>query len=162
MAKSIPVEIKFLDNYKPEWGAPEYATEGSNAVDLRAAIPGKMFLFPGQTLLIPAGIAINIQKPGIAMHIIPKSGLGAKKGVIIGNGTGLIDNDYHGQIMVSLWNRNFEGEPFEICPGDFIAQGYFLNLLAADFNVVDEFSRTTDRGEKGFGEATEAKYGKRG
>lgn len=147
----MKVQLKVLDNRlikNPEWGLPNYATGGSAAVDLRAIIDRNEYIYPGMTRLVPTGIAIHIAQPDIAAIIIPRSGIGHKNGIILGNGTGLIDSDYQGEIYVSLWNRG--EEPFLIKPGDRIAQMYFINVLKVGFWQVEEF-QGTERGEGGFG-----------
>ena len=127
---------------------PAYATEGSAGMDLRACIDNAMELEPGQTELIPTGLAIHIEDPNLCAMILPRSGLGHKHGIVLGNLVGLIDSDYQGQLFVSCWNR---GETsFTINPGERIAQLVLVPVVQAAFEVVDEFS-DSDRGEGGFG-----------
>jgi dUTP pyrophosphatase len=143
------IEIKILD---PRLGSeiplPEHATSGSAGMDLRACIEEPITLNPGDTTLIPTGMAIHIGDPGLAATILPRSGLGHKHGIVLGNLVGLIDSDYQGQLFVSTWNRG--GQPFTISVGERIAQLVFLPVIQADFEIVDEFA-DSDRGEGGFG-----------
>ena len=143
------IDVKILDpRVKGEFGLPHYATEGSAGLDLRACIDGELKLQPGQTELIPTGIAIHIADPGLAAMLIPRSGMGHKHGIVLGNLTGLIDSDYQGQLFVSCWNRS--STEFSINPGDRIAQMVLVPVVQAQFNVVDDFDQS-DRGEGGFG-----------
>ena len=143
------IDVKILDpRIKGEFGLPHYATEGSAGLDLRACIDGALNLEPGQTELIPTGIAIHIADPGLAAILIPRSGMGHKHGIVLGNLTGLIDSDYQGQLFVSCWNRS--SSAFTIEPGDRIAQMVIVPVVQADFNVVDSFEES-DRAEGGFG-----------
>jgi len=127
---------------------PAYATEGSAGLDLRAAIPDPVTLRPGDTALIPTGLAIHIGDPSLAAMIIPRSGLGSKHGIVLGNLVGLIDSDYQGQLMVSCWNRG--REPFVVNPLERIAQLIVVPVVQVEFNIVDEFVGSA-RGEGGFG-----------
>jgi len=127
---------------------PKYSTEGSAALDLHAEIEKVVFVGPYERLLIPTGVAIHIEDPTVAAVILPPSGIGHKKGIILGNGTGLIDSDYQGELMISCWNT--QSIFFEVNPGDRIAQLIFLPIIETTFIYVNEFE-TTDRGEKGFG-----------
>ncbi|HTS86429.1 MAG TPA: dUTP diphosphatase [Usitatibacter sp.] len=127
---------------------PAYATEGSAGLDLRAAIPDPVTLRPGDTALIPTGLAIHIGDPALAAMIIPRSGLGSKHGIVLGNLVGLIDSDYQGQLMVSCWNRG--REPFVVNPLERIAQLIVVPVVQVEFNIVDEFVGSA-RGEGGFG-----------
>ena len=143
------IDVKILDpRVKGEFGLPHYATEGSAGLDLRACIDGELKLQPGETELIPTGIAIHIADPGLAAMLIPRSGMGHKHGIVLGNLTGLIDSDYQGQLFVSCWNRS--STEFSINPGDRIAQMVLVPVVQAQFNVVDDFDQS-DRGEGGFG-----------
>ena len=143
------IQLKILD---PRVGRdiplPEHATEGSAGVDLRACLDAELVLKPGQTELIPTGIAIHIEDPGLAAVILPRSGLGHKHGIVLGNLVGLIDSDYQGQLFVSCWNRG--NEDFVLEPGLRLAQLVIVPVVQADFNVVEEFG-TSQRGEGGFG-----------
>jgi len=127
---------------------PEYATSGSAGMDLRACIEGSLTLKPGETELIPTGIAIHISDPGYAATILPRSGLGHKHGIVLGNLVGLIDSDYQGQLFVSCWNRS--NTAFTIDAGDRIAQLVILPVAQVAFETVEEFT-DSDRGEGGFG-----------
>ena len=127
---------------------PEYATSGSAGMDLRACIDEKINLAPGETKLIPTGIAIHIADPSIAATILPRSGLGHKHGIVLGNLVGLIDSDYQGQIFISCWNRGQTA--FDINPGDRMAQLVFIPVIQASFDIVEEFDGSI-RGEGGFG-----------
>jgi len=127
---------------------PEYSTSGSAGLDLRACIDAQMNIEPGQTVLVPTGFAINIEDPKYAAVILPRSGLGHKHGIVLGNLVGLIDSDYQGQIMVSVWNRG--SESFSIEPMDRIAQLVVIPVVQVQFNLVDDFNETI-RGSGGFG-----------
>jgi len=143
------IELKILDSrIGADFPLPQYATSGSAGMDLRACIDHSMSLEPGETKLIPTGIAIHIADPTIAATILPRSGLGHKHGIVLGNLVGLIDSDYQGQIFISCWNRG--DTTFEINPGDRMAQLVFLPVIQAEFDLVDEFG-ASDRGEGGFG-----------
>lgn len=143
------LQVKILDtrmgNSIP---LPEYATQGSAGMDLRACIDAPQTLNPGETTLIPTGLAIYIEDPNLAATILPRSGLGHKHGIVLGNLVGLIDSDYQGQLFVSVWNRG--DKPFDIEVGERIAQLVLLPVVQAQFNIVDEF-KETQRGEGGFG-----------
>lgn len=132
---------------------PEYATSGSAGVDMRACVDTPVKVEPGETHLIPTGIAINIVDPGLAAMLLPRSGLGHKHGIVLGNLVGLIDSDYQGQVFVSCWNRG--NEPFTIRPGDRIAQMVFVPVVRARFETVAEFEESA-RGEGGFGHSGRA------
>lgn len=143
------IQVKILDKrLGDEFPLPDYATPGSAGIDLRACVEVAMELNPGETQLIPTGMAIYIGDPGIAATILPRSGLGHKHGIVLGNLVGLIDSDYQGQLFVSCWNRG--REPFTINPGERIAQMVFVPVIQAQFEVVDEFEES-HRGEGGFG-----------
>ncbi len=141
------VDLKILDERVREQ-LPHYATPGSAGLDLRACLDGPMILNPGETKLIPTGLAMHLADPGYAAVILPRSGLGHKHGVVLGNLVGLIDSDYQGQLMVSLWNRGQEA--FTIQPFERIAQMVIVPVVQAVFSVVEEFAES-DRGEGGFG-----------
>ena len=143
------VEFKILDpRIGNEIPLPSYATDGSAGVDLRACVNSTITLEPGQTELIPTGIAIHIADQNIAATILPRSGLGHKHGIVLGNLVGLIDSDYQGQLFISCWNRGHTA--FEINSGDRIAQMVFLPIIQAEFTLVNEFGES-DRGDGGFG-----------
>jgi dUTP pyrophosphatase len=127
---------------------PSYATPGSAGLDLRAAIDAPIDLAPGQTTLVPTGLAIHIEDPGHAAMILPRSGLGHKHGIVLGNLVGLIDSDYQGQLMVSVWNRG--GDAFVLQPLERIAQLVIVPVVQATFEIVDHFTATA-RGAGGFG-----------
>ena len=143
------IDLKILDpRVGNEFPLPAYATEGSAGLDLRACLDEALTVVSGETHLVPTGLAIHIGDSNLAATILPRSGLGHKHGIVLGNLVGLIDSDYQGQLMVSVWNR---GETtFTIEPGDRIAQLVFLPVVQAQFNIVDDFD-STDRGEGGFG-----------
>ncbi|RDE19148.1 dUTP diphosphatase [Motiliproteus coralliicola] len=143
------LQVKILDDrIGTEFPLPAYATPGSAGMDLRALIDEAVELEPGQTQLIPTGLAIHIEDPALCAMLLPRSGLGHKHGVVLGNLVGLIDSDYQGQLMVSCWNRG--NQSFRIEPGERIAQMVLVPVVQADFEIVDEFS-DSDRGEGGFG-----------
>lgn len=127
---------------------PDYATEGSAGLDLRACLQEPLTLEPGQSALIPTGLAIHIDDPGLAAMILPRSGLGHKHGIVLGNLVGLIDSDYQGELMVSCWNRG--NTTFTIGVGERIAQMVLVPVVQADFQLVSEFTASR-RGERGFG-----------
>ena len=143
------IELKILDaRIGNEFPLPEYATPGSAGLDLRACLDAAVELAPGETQLIPTGLAIHIADPGLCATILPRSGLGHKHGIVLGNLVGLIDSDYRGQLMVSMWNRSQTA--FTIQPGERIAQLVFMPVVQASFAIVDEFD-ASERGEGGFG-----------
>ena len=143
------IDIKILDpRIGSEYPLPAYATPGSAGLDLRALLDAPLTLKPGQTELIPTGIAIHIGDANLCATILPRSGMGHKHGIVLGNLVGLIDSDYQGQLMVSTWNRG--QSEFTIQPGDRIAQLVFMPLVQAEFNVVSDFDQS-ERGEGGFG-----------
>lgn len=143
------VQVRILDaRLGSEFPLPDYATPGSAGIDLRACVDQQLRLDPGQTLLVPTGMAIHIADPGLAAVILPRSGLGHKQGIVLGNLVGLIDSDYQGPLMVSCWNRG--SEPFVIDPGARLAQLVFVPVVQAQLEVVKEFS-ASERGEGGFG-----------
>lgn len=147
MKKSI--DVKILDErLKGDFGLPQYTTPGSAGLDLRACLDQPLTLAPGHTELIPTGMAIHIKDPSLAAVILPRSGMGHKHGIVLGNLVGLIDSDYQGQLFVSCWNRSEQS--FEISPGDRIAQLVFVPVTQAEFNVVESFNESK-RGAGGFG-----------
>ena len=143
------LQAKILDpRLGTEFPLPQYATPGSAGLDLRALLKEDTVLEPGQTLLIPTGLSIYIGDPGLAAVILPRSGLGHKHGIVLGNLVGLIDSDYQGQLMVSCWNRGHT--TFTIEPMERIAQLVLVPVVQATFNVVETFDQSA-RGEGGFG-----------
>ena len=148
------IQLKVLDpRIGRELPFPRYETEGAAGLDLRACIDAPTEIAPGETLLVPSGIAIHIADPGLAAVVLPRSGLGHNHGIVLGNLVGLIDSDYEGPVLLSVWNRS--DEPFTIEPGDRIAQLVFLSVARARFEVVDAFAET-ERGEGGFGHSGRA------
>jgi dUTP pyrophosphatase len=141
------IDVKILDNRLRET-PPEYATPGSAGLDLRACIEAPIHVAPGQTTLVPTGMAIHLADPGLAAMILPRSGLGHKHGIVLGNLVGLIDSDYQGELMVSVWNRS--SVTFTLNPLDRIAQLIIVPVLQVGFNIVDDFD-ASHRGEGGFG-----------
>lgn len=144
---SLQVELKILDPRLNE-SMPAYATTGSAGLDLRACINEAITIKPGETTLIPTGMAIHLANPDYAAMILPRSGLGHKHGIVLGNLVGLIDSDYQGQLFVSCWNRSQEA--FVMNPMERMAQLVIVPVVQADFTVVDEFN-ASERGEGGFG-----------
>jgi dUTP pyrophosphatase len=143
------IQLKILDErIGKDFPLPKPATEGSAGVDLRACLDEHLHVDPGETHLIPTGIAIHIEDPGLAAILLPRSGLGHKHGIVLGNLVGLIDSDYQGQVFVSVWNRG--DQPFTIEPGDRIAQMVVVPVVQADFEVVSDFADSR-RGAGGFG-----------
>jgi dUTP pyrophosphatase len=143
----LAVDLQILDERLRE-APPQYATSGSAGLDLRACIDAPLTLSAGQTTLVPAGMAVHIADPGWAAMIVPRSGLGHKNGIVLGNLTGLIDSDYQGQIFVSLWNRG--GVDFVIAPMERVAQMVFVPVAQVRFNIVSAFGASA-RGDGGFG-----------
>jgi dUTP pyrophosphatase len=148
----MQVDLKILDERLASC-LPEYATPGSAGLDLRAAIFGPLTIEPGTTHLVPTGIAIHVADPGYAALILPRSGLGHKHGIVLGNLVGLIDSDYQGQLMVSTWNRG--AAPFVLNPLDRLAQLVIVPVEQVSFNVVREFG-ASERGAGGFGSSGRA------
>ncbi len=143
------IQLKLLDGRLGQTiPLPEYATSGSAGLDLRACIDAPLVLAPGETQLIPTGLAVHIEDPHLAAVLLPRSGLGHKHGVVLGNLVGLIDSDYQGQVFVSCWNRG--GQPYEIQVGERIAQMVFVPVAQVAFERVEEFAQTR-RAEGGFG-----------
>ena len=144
---SISVDLKILDTRMQEQ-LPSYATSGSAGLDLRACLDSAVVLNPGETTLVPTGLAIHLNNPAYAAMILPRSGLGHKHGIVLGNLVGLIDSDYQGQLMVSAWNRG--QTPFTIEPLERIAQLVIVPVQQVQFNIVQEFDNS-DRGDGGCG-----------
>ena len=143
------IEVKLLDpRFGDEWPLPAYATEASAGLDLRAALEAPLVLGPGETALLPSGIAIHLADPHLCAVVLPRSGLGHRHGIVLGNGTGLIDADYQGPLLISVWNRGHEA--FTIQPGDRIAQVLVLPVVRVSLQVVDTFADSA-RGTGGFG-----------
>ncbi|MDI3513980.1 MAG: dUTP pyrophosphatase [Rhodocyclaceae bacterium] len=141
------IDVRLLDE-RLKTHPPAYATEGAAGLDLRACLPGPITLHPGETTLIPSGLAIHLADPGLAAMVLPRSGLGHKHGIVLGNLVGLIDSDYQGQIFVSVWNRGRAS--FTIQPMERIAQLVVVPVLQVGFNLVDSFDASA-RGADGFG-----------
>ena len=143
------LQVRILDaRLGTEFPLPAYATEGSAGLDLRACLEAPLLLAPGRTELIPTGLAIHVDDPALAALILPRSGLGHRHGIVLGNLVGLIDSDYQGQLMVSCWNRG--GEPFTVRPGERIAQLVVVPVVQVQLEVVTEFT-VSSRGAGGFG-----------
>ena len=148
------IQLKILDpRIGREFPLPCYETEGAAGVDLRACVDALTWIAPDETMLIPSGIALHIADPDLAALVLPRSGLGHKHGIVLGNLVGLIDSDYQGPILISVWNRS--SVSFTIEPGDRIAQLVFLPVARARFEVVDAFAET-ERGAGGFGHSGRA------
>jgi dUTP pyrophosphatase len=147
--KARPLKVRILDpRIGREIPLPHYATQGSAGLDLRACLDAPLTLAPGQAELIPTGLAIHLDDPGLAAVLLPRSGLGHKHGIVLGNLVGLIDSDYQGQVMVSCWNRG--QAPFTIAPGERIAQMVIVPVVQVDFEIVEGFAES-NRGAGGFG-----------
>lgn len=142
-----PIDLQILDPRLTD-KLPTYATQGSAGLDLRACLDQAIVLNPGDTQLIPTGLAMHIDNPGLAAMILPRSGLGHKHGIVLGNLVGLIDSDYQGQIMVSMWNRG--NTPFTVEPMERIAQLVVVPVVQVGFNIVTDF-KNSERGAGGFG-----------
>ncbi|UCG96528.1 MAG: dUTP diphosphatase [Burkholderiales bacterium] len=143
----MKLDVRILDARLRD-ALPHYATDGAAGLDLRACVEGPQLLRPGEVHLIPSGIAIHLEDTGYAALILPRSGLGHKHGIVLGNLVGLIDSDYQGQVMVSCWNRGTE--PFTVHPLERIAQMVIVPVVRATLNIVEEFAAST-RGGGGFG-----------
>jgi dUTP pyrophosphatase len=141
------IDVKILDQRLKD-SPPHYATAGAAGLDLRACIGAPLTIAPGETHLVPTGMAIHLADPGLAAMILPRSGLGHKHGIVLGNLVGLIDSDYQGEIFVSTWNRG--SQPFTLNPLDRLAQLVVVPVVQVAFNVVDDFA-ASDRGAGGFG-----------
>lgn len=147
LTDSMKLELKIVDARMRDY-LPAYATPGSAGLDLRACLDAPMTIAPGQTVLVPTGLAIHLADPGYAAMILPRSGLGHKHGIVLGNLVGLIDSDYQGQLMVSTWNRGTQ--PFVLEPLERLAQLVIVPIVQAHFEIVDEFD-ASERGVNGFG-----------
>ena len=149
MSAHHELEVRLLDpRYGDSWPLPAYATEASAGMDLRAALDAALVLEPGDAALVPSGLSIHVADPGLCALVLPRSGLGHRHGIVLGNGTGLIDADYPGPLLISVWNRGREA--FTIQPGDRIAQLVLAPIVRATLKVVDTFAGSA-RGEGGFG-----------
>jgi dUTP pyrophosphatase len=143
------IQLKILDErLGHEFPLPHYATDGAAGMDMRAMIDAPLLLAPGESRLLPTGLAIHIGDPTLASVLLPRSGLGHKKGIVLGNLVGLIDSDYQGQIFISCWNRGHEHFTIEV--GERIAQMVFIPVVQAEFELVSDFD-SSQRGEGGFG-----------
>lgn len=144
-----PLDVRILDpRFGREWSMPEYATQGSAGMDLRAALDEPLDLDPGDAALVPSGLAIHLADPGLAALLLPRSGLGHKQGLVLGNLVGLIDSDYQGPIKISCWNRG--QAPIRIEPGQRIAQLVVVPVVQVTLRIVEAF-KPSDRAEGGFG-----------
>ncbi len=147
-----PVEIVVLDARLREWGLPAYQSAMAAAIDLHACLDAPLELHPGtMPVLIPAGFALHMNDPAMAALILPRSGAGHRRGLVLGNLVGLIDADYTGPILVSAWNRNAGGEPIMVQPGERFAQLAFVPIVRPALTVVDAFTAASERGAGGFG-----------
>ena len=145
----IPLDVRLLDaRFGDEWPLPEYATRGSAGMDLRAALDEPIVLEPGDAALVPSGLAIHLADPGLAALLLPRSGLGHKQGLVLGNLVGLIDSDYQGPVKMSCWNRG--RDPITIEPGQRIAQLVVVPVVQVTLRSVESFDES-DRAEGGFG-----------
>jgi len=143
------IQLKILDpRLGNEFPLPHYATDGSAGMDMRACLDGPLQLAPGDTHLIPTGLAIHVADTGLAAVLLPRSGLGHKHGIVLGNLVGLIDSDYQGQVFVSCWNRG--DKAFTVEPGERIAQMVIVPVVRAEFEIVEDFD-ASERGAGGFG-----------
>lgn len=150
-----PIQLKILDpRVGKDFPLPSYATNGSAGLDLRVCIDAPLQIAPQETVLLPTGLSIYIADPNLAAVILPRSGLGHKNGIVLGNLVGLIDSDYQGELKISCWNRNVS-EHFTVNPGDRIAQLVFLPVVQASFKIVEQFEES-QRGEGGFGSSGRA------
>jgi dUTP pyrophosphatase len=157
----LRVELKILDRRLGEWGLPHYQSEMAAAVDLHACIDEPLDILPGvPPLLISSGIAVHMADAGMAALVLPRSGLGHRKGLVLGNLVGLIDADYTGPVMVSAWNRGGQGsEPIVLMPGERFAQMVFVPVLRPRFETVETFTVASERGPSGFGSTGATHHG---
>ena len=148
----MKIELRVLDPRLHQWGLPRYQSSDAAAVDLHACLDAPLALWPGSAaVLVPAGFALHIADPAVAALILPRSGLGHNKGLVLGNTAGLIDPDYMGPIMVSAWNRNAAGDAIMLQPGERFAQMIFVPVIRPSLQCVDTFSVVSNRGLGGFG-----------
>lgn len=146
------IELRVLDPRLHAWGLPRYHSAQAAGIDLIACVDADLRLLPqAAAQLIPTGMAMHMASEDFCAMLLPRSGLGHKRGLVLGNGTGVVDADYMAEIFVSAWNRNPDGEPIVIAPGERIAQMLFVPVLRPRFRVVDEFSQRSERGTGGFG-----------
>jgi dUTP pyrophosphatase len=146
----VIVQVKIVNPAIESFGLPEYATKGAAGLDLRACIKDEQIIRPGETIMIPTGIAIHIGDPGYAALVLPRSGLGAKKGLVLGNLVGLIDSDYQGELMVAAWNRHPTDVQW-IEPGMRLAQLMVVPVMQSTLRIVKEFTNASERGTGGWG-----------
>lgn len=147
----VNVELQVLDErYFSEWGMPRYATPGSAGLDIRASIEETIAIDPSEKILLSSGLKLWIKNPNYVLFLLPRSGLGCSGGVILGNGTGVIDSDYQGELKICVWNRN-RNESVRIQPGQLVCQAVLLQTAQMDMTVVSEFNANTIRGDNGFG-----------
>lgn len=152
MTSHCDIEIKVLDQRLREWGLPDYQSDLAAGIDLLACLDAPLLVQPqAAAVLVPTGMAMHMDAGDLCALILPRSGLGHKRGLVLGNSTGVIDADYMAQVFVSVWNRNPDGDPIVIEPGDRIAQMLFVPILRPRFKLVDEFSQESRRGLGGFG-----------
>jgi dUTP pyrophosphatase len=158
---NLCVELKILDPRLLAWGLPQYQSDMAAAIDLHACIDGPLELRPGApAALVPSGIAVHMADPGMAALVLPRSGLGHRKGLVLGNLVGLIDADYTGPVLVSAWHRGgADAEPIVLMPGERFAQMVFVPILRPRFEVVEAFSVQSGRGAGGFGSTGSAHRG---
>lgn len=144
----MQIDLKIVDERIRDY-LPRYATEGSAGLDLRALLDSPVTIAPGETVLIRTGIAVHVADPAYCAMILPRSGMGHKRGIVLGNLVGLIDSDYQGELMISTWNRGLEPQTIE--PFERLAQLVIVPVVQAQFNVVESFRKDSERGEGGFG-----------
>lgn len=152
MSAAPHVEIRVLDARLHDWGLPDYQSDLAAGIDLVACLDAPLSVAPqAPAQLVPTGLAMHMDAAGMCALIVPRSGLGHKRGLVLGNGTGVIDADYMAQVFVSVWNRNPAGDAIVITPGERMAQMLFVPIVRPQFRVVEAFSRHSRRGEGGFG-----------
>lgn len=146
----MKLQLKVLNPFIESFGLPQYATPGSAGLDLRACIKDQVMVRPGETVMVPTGIAIHIADPNFAAYMLPRSGLGSKHGLVLANLVGLIDSDYQGELKIAAWNRH-PHDPFWIEPGMRLAQLVVVPVVQAQLELVKEFNEVSDRGQGGWG-----------